>query len=298
MRDAAHPGELPLRPLTTGELLDAAVVLLRTRARPLLGLAVLLALAEQVVLLWLRRRADVDISFLPDDGDANLSAFGYVIIAGLALEAFCIAVLGGAAARHAPRALLGTAAPKPPPARRGPVATAGVVAALLCGAAGWSFLVLPVPLQVLGLGLALAITAVTWVFTYGLVGLAAPAAVIDQLGPGRALLRSLTLASRRAGRAMWIRVVGYLAWAGVRLGLGWAVIAVISLVYDPPSNAADNVIMGVTWLFINAFSYAMLGCLDVALHLDVRMRTEGLDIALRRSLRRGVATDAALAVPR
>ena len=52
------------------------------------------------------------------------------------------------------------------------------------------------------------------------------------------------------------------------------------------------------WLVVNALAYPVLGCLDVVNHLETRMRTEGLDIALRRSLRRGVATDAALAVPR
>ena len=56
--------------------------------------------------------------------------------------------------------------------------------------------------------------------------------------------------------------------------------------------------MGAAWLAVNALAYPMLGCLDAALHLEARMRTEGLDIALARSLRRGVATETALAVPR
>ena len=38
MRDHTQPGALPLRPMTTGEVLDAAAVLLRTRVWRLIGL--------------------------------------------------------------------------------------------------------------------------------------------------------------------------------------------------------------------------------------------------------------------
>ena len=57
MSDLTRPGALPLRPLTTGELLDGAVVLLRARPVRLIGLGVLLALAEQAVLFPLRTLA-------------------------------------------------------------------------------------------------------------------------------------------------------------------------------------------------------------------------------------------------
>jgi hypothetical protein len=296
VRDHAQPGALPLRPLTTGELLDAAVVLLRTRAARLLGLGALLALAEQAVLFPLRRLADVDSSFFP--AEDRLFAFGFVIVAGLGLEALCIAVLGGVAATQAPRALLGTAAPAPNRSRLGSVVVVGTVVAVVCAATGWAFLLLPVPLQIVGLMFAFMLTGLAWPLAYGLTGLAAPAVVVDQLGPARALGRSIQLAARTGMRAVWIRVLGYFAWLGIRIGLGFAMIALITIVYASPSATADNVIMGVTWLTVNALAYPMLGCLDVAIHLDVRMRTEGLDIALRRSVRRGVATNAALAVPR
>jgi hypothetical protein len=38
----------------------------------------------------------------------------------------------------------------------------------------------------------------------------------------------------------------------------------------------------------------VLACLDVMLLLEARMRSEGLDIALRRDLRRGLAAGASL----
>ncbi len=296
LRDHTQPGDLPLRPLTTGELLDAAVVLLRTRGRWMITLGAVLAGAEQAVLFPLRRAADIDSSFLP--GDTQLYQYGILVIVGLFTETFCIGWLGGAAASLAPRALLGSSAPGPARWRGGAVLVVVLLAGMLVAATGWSFLVLPVPLQVFGLLLAYLFTALAWPFGYGLVGLAAPAAVIDERGPARALLRSIRLASRNGMRASWIRVLGYTAWLFIRIGLGLGTIALVAIVFDSPSNLVDEVIVGVAWFFVNALAYPMLGCLDVALHLDTRMRTEGLDIALSRTVRRGVLADRALAVPR
>lgn len=295
MRDHTQPGALPLRPLTTGEVLDAAVVLFRTQARTLITVGWVLAFVEQAVLFPLRRLADVDASFLP--GNGLLVQFGVLAVVGLGTEALCIGLLGGAASARAPRALLGAAAPVRP--RRTASLTVGVVAAAtLCAASGWAFLVILEPLQATGPVLALLVTAIVWAPVYGLVGLVAPAVVIDGLGPGRAVLRSVRLASRTGLRAAMIRVLGYLSWLLVRLALAYSAIAVVDLFFTSPSSTVDNILMGGAWLIVNTIAYPILGCLDAALHLDVRMRTEGLDIALRRSLHRGVAADLALAVPR
>ncbi|MEE3919770.1 hypothetical protein V2I01_20245 [Micromonospora sp. BRA006-A] len=60
MPDAGPTAVLPRRPLTVGELLDAAVLLLRDQARVLVPLALLLALAEQAVLHPLRMLAGAE----------------------------------------------------------------------------------------------------------------------------------------------------------------------------------------------------------------------------------------------
>jgi hypothetical protein len=287
LRDQTQPGALPLRPLTTGEVLDAAVVLLRTRAGRLVGLGLLFAFVEQLILFPLRRLADLDDRLLPATG--ALGIFGVLIVVGFGTEALCISLLGGIAATDAPSALLGPGAPARRTARLDGMLVVGLVGAVVCAASAWSFLVFPVPLQILGLVMAGVVTLVFWPFAYGLLGLSAPAVVIDQLGPLRALGRSLRLTTRTSLRGMWIRVTGYLAWLLIRLGLSLATIAIINLVYSSPSNMVDNLLLGTAWLLVNGLAYPVLGCLDVALHLEIRMRTEGLDIALRRMLRRGVA---------
>ena len=305
--EPTHPGALPLRPLTTGELLDAAVVLVRARGGRLVWLGVAVALAEQLLLFPLRRYCDVDSSFLP--ADDKLGPFGYLVVLSFFTEMLAIAVLGGVAASRAPRVLLGSSAPAAAAvlartARRGLVpgqgrAVAMVFGGILAAAIGctcaWTFVVLPVPLQVAGIVLATLFTALCWAVAYGLLGLVAPAIVIDGYGPIGALGRTLALSSRGFFRVGWIRILGYLVWLIIRLALSQAVIAAISYFYEPPSSTMDNVVMGITWLIVNALAYPMLGSLDVALHLESRMRTEGLDIALRASLRRNTARPAALA---
>lgn len=283
MRPAHQPGVLPLRPLTVGEVLDAAVVLLRVRGPRLVLLGAAVALVEQALLFPLRRLADVDARYWP--ADDRWAVWALLVAAGCAFEVFAVATLGVPAAAAAPRALLGPAAPRPEPGLR-PV-LAGLVCAVVAGAGcgvvaltmfGWPptfFLLAPV-------------TVVAWICVYGLLGLTVPAVVVERLGPGRALLRSLGLSVRGFLRTLRIRVLAYLSWFWIRLGWGLGVLALVELAYRSPNTTVDNLLMAGVYLVANTLMYPMLASLDVVLHLEVRMRTEGLDISLRRALRRGV----------
>lgn len=282
MTQTNQPGALPLRPLTVGELLDASVTLLRTRAPLLLALGAAAATLEQAVLFPLRRLADVDIRYWP--ADDRWPAWTLLVVVGFAAEAAIIAGLGGPAAAVAPRALLGPAAPRPEPAARPVAATAAValVVGVGCGLAvatsfGW-----PATFFLLSVG-----TFGLWAWGYGSLGLAAPAVVIDRLGPAGALWRSVVLSARGLWRTGRVRVLAYLGWFVLRLAWGLGVLSLVGLFYVPPDTTLDNVLMGLAYLLANALAYPMLACLDAVLHLEARMRTEGLDIALRRSLHLG-----------
>jgi hypothetical protein len=280
---SSQPGVLPLRPLTVGELLDAAVTLLRTRAPLLLALGTAAALAEQAVLFPLRRLADVDIRYWP--ADDRWPQWALLVAVGFGTEAAIIAGLGRPAGAAAGRALLGPATPRPePPARpAAAIAVVAVAAGLAGGLAvatgyGWPatiFLLAPV-------------TAGLWLAGYGLLGLAAPAVVLDRRGPAAALRRSVVLSSRGLLRAARVRLLAYLGWFAVRLAWGIGVLSLVGLFYVPPDTTLDAVLMAFVYLVVNAFAYPVLACLDAVLHLEARMRTEGLDIALRQALHRGV----------
>lgn len=283
MRQADQPGVLPLRPLTAGEVLDAAVVLLRVRGARLVALGAAVAAVEQALLFPLRRLADVDAMYWPPDD--RWAAWAVLVAVGFGFEAFAIAALGVPAAAAAPRALLGRAAPRPESGYR--AALAGLACALVvgaaCGAVALTLFGWPVTFYLLA-----PVTFVAWICAYGLLGLAVPAVVVDRLGPGRALLRSLKLSVRGVMRTLRVRVLAYLSWFFIRLAWGLGVLALIDLGYASPSTTVDNLLMAGVYLLVNALAYPMLASLDVVLHLEARMRTEGLDISLRRALRRGV----------
>lgn len=283
MSQTSQPGVLPLRPLTVGELLDAAVSLLRTRAGRLLGLGAAAATAEQLVLFPLRRLADVDIWYWP--ADDRWPAWLLLVAVGFGTEAAIVAGLGRPAATAGLRALLGPAAPRPEPGARPAAATAAVavVAAAAAGlavatGAGWPSTFFLLSFATLGL----------WLGAWGWLGLAVPAVVIDRLGPVAALRRSIGLASRGLLRGARVRVLAYLGWFVIRLAWGLGVLSLVGLFFVPVDTTMDNLLMAAVYLVVNAFAYPALACLDTVLQLEARMRTEGLDIALRRALQRGV----------
>lgn len=282
MEASRRSGVLPLRPLTLGELLDAAVALLRGHARLFVISAAALATIEQVLLYPLRNVAGLVPPFYLPYRD-RLGGYWLLLGSGLGTEATIIALLGGLTAGAAVPALLGErirGRELVRGGRFGPVTVVALVAGVIVG------------------GFALA-GLVPWIFGYGLLGLAVPAVVVDRVGPGRAIWRSLTLSSRSAMRACWIRVVGYVGWLAIRLALAVGGVALLSVVLPlPPGHWTTTLLVATVWIGVNAVAYPTLACLDAVLHLETRMRTEGLDIALGRALRRGEPAGPALAVPR
>src|SRR5207248_1178593 len=104
------PGVVPLRPLTLGELLDAAVGLLRRNAAVLVPAGAVVALAEQGALYPLRQAARLaPPAYLPHVD--HLGLFWQQFALGLGTEAAAIALLGGLAARAAGPDLLGERLP-------------------------------------------------------------------------------------------------------------------------------------------------------------------------------------------
>jgi hypothetical protein len=288
-RGGAGMGEavLPLRPLTVGELLDAAINLLRRNAVRLLSVAAGLAVAEQLLLYPLRRLAAVTPPFYFPPYADRLGTYWLLLATGMGTEAVAIAVLGGLAGRYAVGTLGGT-----PPLRVLPLATV----ALVTGLGAW---------------LAAAAALLPWILWYLFTGLGGPVVAVDRrttTGPGPARLvpygpfpamgRGMALVSRGGLRPGGVRLLGALAWWPIRLALGAGSIALLSLAVQVQGAGWAYVASGAAWAAANTIAYGVLGCLDAVLHLENRMRVEGLDIAVTRARRRGEPADLALAVPR
>ncbi|GAA4569854.1 hypothetical protein GCM10023176_27320 [Micromonospora coerulea] len=283
MPDVGPTAVLPRRPLTVGELLDSAVLLLRGQARLLVPLAVLLALGEQLLLHPLRLLADArPPEYWLDAG--RLGSYWLLLAVGAATEATIIVLLGNPAARGAGAALLGRRA-----APRELLRPVG---------ARWGTTV-PVALTVGLIVLVAALLGPVWFLAYGLLGAVAPALVVDRVPAYRAPLRALGLATRSGGRAAGIRLLGYLGWWIIRLGIGLGVFYGFKLLalVDLTDPAWALPVATAAWVGVNAIAYPALACLDGVLHLETRMRTEGLDIRLSRAPA-GTPEPVLLAVPR
>lgn len=263
---SAQP-DLPLRPMTRGELLDAALTLLRARAVPLLLVAAVLAAVEQVALAPIRELAGATAPYYgPARG--GFGAWWALVAVGFAFEGFIVCVLGSLAAAAAGPALVG----RRPRVREmflqaRPLSTvaAAVVLGALCGVAAF-------------LGF------VPWVFVAGLFGMVSGVIAIDRAGASFG--RAARLASRDSMRGVWTRFGAYVVWFAVRavLGVGWYVAFEVTAGSPPQWLTA---LAPVAWGLANTVAYAALGCVDAVLLLETRIRTEGLDIAISRARSRG-----------
>jgi cytochrome c oxidase subunit IV len=262
---------MPLRPLTFGELLDAAVNLLRRHGRVFLAAALILALLEQLALYPLRHVAGMSAPFYFPYSD-RVGYFWLTFCAGLGTEAAVLALLGtltGAAAGPAllGREVAGRALLRQAASRVGPALVIAAAAFLLVGVGALALLI-------------------PWLFLYGLIGLATPALMIDRLGAFPALGRSFVLSSRMGLRAGWLRIGGYLSWALIRLAMGLSA-GYLLYSFVPGAKSWPGIVFTVAWVVVDTIAYAMLACFDAVLYLDTRVRSEGLDIAVARTLRQG-----------
>ncbi|MFI5914545.1 hypothetical protein [Dactylosporangium sp. NPDC051541] len=271
---------IPMRPLTFGELLDAAVSLLRSQAPLLLVAAFVLAAIEQAVLYPLREWAHLHPPAYTFDWNRHLGEGWLVFCVGMTTEAAILALLGGFAGAAAGPGLLGQRARRRDLLRqvRRRALPLLVVALATAALVFVTSLVLMLP----------------WPWVYGLFGLAAPALMIDRVGPFRAIGRSFKLAGRGT-RGVFVRVGAYISWAAIRLALGVGGSAVLEIWLNRRDTLYILAIIAV-WAVVDAVAYATLACIDAVLYLEVRMRVEGLDVAIGRLRRLDRPVDLASSV--
>lgn len=277
---------LPLRPMTVGELLDAAASLLRSHWRQLLTGSFVLALVEQGVMTWMRQSSlDGRRSANPFEfffyGNGSSTVWLWMIV-GLFSEITIITVLGAPASR----AMLGTLRGREVGWRemyaRGVPWLPVLAVALIVGVIG---------------GIAAAMCGLPWFLVYAFTGLIVPVMVIDGAPFGAAVGRGLSLAGR-GGRAAGVRLLGYGSWLLVRLAVTCGVYMGAAKISTYAGLIGEHswIVLGAAYLAINTVAYTMLACLDAATLVETRIRTEGLDIVLARAADRG--EEPSLAPPR
>ncbi len=310
---AARPGVIPLRPLGFGEILDGAVSTMRKHWKVQLGLTAAVVVAITVVQagtswIWLRDTAAFDADTLTGDPFATDPTAGgsvasnSVQLIGMVIGLLAQTVLAGMLTVVVGRAVLGRdvsageawAQVRPRVWRLiglsilVPVMTLGLVAA-----AG----LLPLLLYALGLDqvaaiilasvlLAAAIPAAIWLWVR--FSVAAPAMILERAGVRTALRRSARLVRRS-----WWRVFGILLLIQIIAQLLASVLvlpfALLGLGLDELWVSGEA---GTVWFFVllmigsavgGLVTYPFTAGVSALLYVDLRMRREGLDLALARS---------------
>ena len=306
----ARPGVIPLRPLGFGEILDGAVSTMRKHWKVQLGLTaavVSFIIVVQAVTswIWLRDTAAFDSDTVGDPFGGDPTAGGVagnsVQFVGLIIGLLAQTVLSGILTVVVGRAVLGrdvTAAEAWTQVRPRvwrllglslliPVMCLG----LLALAAGIPLLLyvagLPeIPALTLG-GLLLAAAIPAAVYLWVRLSVAAPAMVLERADVRTALRRSTQLVRRS-----WWRVFGILLLIQI---IGQLLASVLVLPFAMAGIGLEIWVdgdAGTVWFFAllmlgsaigGLITYPFTAGVTALLYVDLRMRREGLDLALARS---------------
>jgi len=316
---APKPGVIPLRPITVGEILDGAFGSIRRNPKATLGIAaVVLAISgiittglEVLILSQLGVNTGTDQTLsgaqlagmlavvIPSGLTALILAFiVQILLTGLLTAVIGRGVLGGKitageawrlALPRLPALLL--AALLTGLALIGPWAGLAAVVAVLGVAGAPGGLLIAIGF----LGAIAAVVLDVWFWT--MFSMSAAAVVLERQGPAHALGRSWRLV-----RTSFWRVFGILLLAALIVLVASSVLrlpfTVISTAFSSGSapltqaiqpSAASLVIGAVGGIIAGAITQPISAGVTVLLYVDLRMRREGLDLALQNATSDGQA---------
>lgn len=255
--------------MTVGEILDSAIALLRTRLVALLCTAAALASAEQVLLYFLRRAALAKPPlYLPRHPLTSWSG-PLLLVTGLVTEVVVLTVLATVSATAARAVIDDTSERGSAQGRTGRSGMLGMAA------------VATLPIAVLTATAAM-LCWIPWIWVYATVGMTGAVIAIERVGPLSAIRRSIGLSSRNGMRGGWVRLAAWIGWLAIRVAAGYGTAKLLAEVL-PVDESTALLVGSVALALVNCVAYATLSCVDAINYLDVRMRTEGLDIAVGRA---------------
>ena len=301
---APKPGVIPLRPLGVGEILDGAFASIRRNPKAVLGLAaVVMTISAVVSAVLTRTLLNLGSLNLPTPGQqltpaqathlvgrivaVALPAFGLAILLTIIVQAILAGLLAPIIARGVAGQQIGAAdawritRPRLPSlllatllvllAGLGPVLIVGVIAGIA--------LLARAPAAVYGgiilLGLA-ALVLTIWLST--MLSLVTPVVVLENERPVRALARSWQLVRR----SFW-RVFGITLLAGIIVAIAGGILQLPFTFFGAVlgSGIGGTVILVIGAIAAGTVTRPITAGVTVLLYVDMRMRKEGLDLALR-----------------
>ncbi len=312
---APKPGVIPLRPISMGEILDGSIATIRRNPRATLGFTAIVMAASTAITTLLAARELPGLSRVSAHTRAGqpltkadvTSLGGWLVTYGVVTLLLGLAVtviLTGTLTAVVGRAVLGEQITAGQAWRQARIGALARLVLLLIGifVLVWAVLI-GVPL--LGslasgpVGVALAIPALIaavplTIFLWVKTSLAASVVVLERANATAAIGRSWRLTRRSFWRVFGIWVVAYLAIfvAGLVLEIPFRLIAgVVSGtgglgLSAPPALAGGKLLLYLTIGAVGSLVAAtitrpMVAGVAALLYVDLRMRREGLDIALQ-----------------
>jgi hypothetical protein len=255
--------------MTLSDLLDGAFAVIKIQPRTVFTIAAVVLIPVHLFTSWAQRNSSVGASFqnLIQTYDTGQSAGTndidvLVVYGAAALSALSLFFLGGAIARLVSAWYAG-----------GDVSAGeALVASFRRTPAIVAAFVMLLPLKVLGLcGLYVGV-----LFPVTLFSLTAPALVIENIGPVDAARRSWRLIARRFWFCILAVLLAALGSSLLSSVLGGVPELLASLLPSPFDWLASAVVSGAVAMVVTTALVSM----SVLLYLDLRIRTEGLDIEL------------------
>lgn len=275
----ANPGVVPLRPLGIGEILDGAFRTVRRHPRATLGLAALATAVQLTASLVIAAASGRELisSVRISTGLPSRAGLAATSLLSVPIGAAVGAVLTAMVAVIASDAVLG----------RG---TGARVAWDRVRPLVWRLLVLGV-ITTVGAYLGLILLILPGVFLWGAWALAVPAMALERTGVGEALRRSWRLAVPDWWRVWWTRVLSVLLGALVSsiLSLPAIVFGAVSLFRTGDGGGGEIGVGPAAALIVTSSAAStlvapFLAAVLALAYIDRRMRAEGLDVTLARSL--------------
>jgi Membrane domain of glycerophosphoryl diester phosphodiesterase len=310
---APKPGVIPLRPLGVGEILDGAFASIRRNPKAILGLAAVVMTISAVISATITRTLlSVGGLNLPSPGQqltpaqathlvgrivaVVVPAFGLTLLLTFIVQAILAGLLAPIIARGVSGQLISAGdawrvtRPRLPSlllatllvllAGLGPLLVFGLIVgiAALAGAPAGVYAVL----ALLGL---VALVLTIWFST--MLSLVTPVVVLENQSPARALARSWRLVTRSFWRVFGITLLAgiIVAVAGGILQLPFTFLGAVS-----GSGIVGTVIIVIGTIAAGTVTRPITAGVTVLLYVDMRMRKEGLDLALRTASGTGTGT--------
>lgn len=261
---------VPLRPMTVSDVLDGSFAILKLQPRKVLIITAVIVLPVELAASFLQRGSfslfDISSAFSPAALDQASS--GGVLVAsylGIALSALSFFFVGGALARlvaawYGGGDITAGEALKASFGKTGPFLAAFLLL-LPVKVASFCFFLLPA------------------LFVVPLLSLTAPVIVVEDLGPLAGIQRGVSLAWRRLFPFLGITLLATL--------LEYIVRAVLNLVPEVLAGLMDSagipfywVVLGAGRALVSLITVPFLAGVAVLLYLDLRVRSEGLDLEL------------------